>query len=339
MSWWESWFGEEYLDLYPHRDVASARREAAFALAHLPSRAQPAAGSLLRLGPPLACRSPRPGSPSVGLDYSAPLLDLARQRDRHLALVRGDMRALPFRDGAFRAVVNFFTSFGYFLTEAENTAVVAEIERVLRGGGAFLCDTFCRDHVLARLVAEERRCCGEKEYRIRRSWNPATARLEKEIEVRRAGSAEIFRESVRAYTADELVALLEGAGLRVETGLGRLRRDARRARFAAPDRARAQAGEALVIPYAKYPGLSPLFLEFLRGAARSLSRPPTLDAAAARGKQLLAAGQRRARPGLGLPMSRRRGADDGRGAGGGPRRRRLGGTPGRASSRGPSSRS
>ena len=31
MTWWESWFGEEYLDLYPHRDVASARHEAACA--------------------------------------------------------------------------------------------------------------------------------------------------------------------------------------------------------------------------------------------------------------------------------------------------------------------
>lgn len=219
MSWWESWFGEEYLDLYPHRDVESARREAAFALAHLPTQPNP----LLDL----CCGSGRhsiplaeAGSPSIGLDYSAPLLDLARQRDRHLALVRGDMRSLPFRDGSFRTVVNFFTSFGYFLTEAENTAVVAEIERVLQGGGAFLCDTFCRDHVLARLVPEERRRCGEKEYRIRRSWNAATARLEKEIEVRRAGSAEIFRESVRAYAADELVALLEGAGLRVESVWG-----------------------------------------------------------------------------------------------------------------------
>ena len=31
MTWWESWFGEEYLELYPHRDLASARREVAFA--------------------------------------------------------------------------------------------------------------------------------------------------------------------------------------------------------------------------------------------------------------------------------------------------------------------
>ena len=36
MAWWETWFGEEDLDLYPHRDLDSARREAAFALERLP---------------------------------------------------------------------------------------------------------------------------------------------------------------------------------------------------------------------------------------------------------------------------------------------------------------
>jgi len=219
MTWWESWFGEEYLDLYPHRDVASARREVEFALKNLPAKPTP----LLDL----CCGSGRhsvplaeAGCPPVGLDYSAPLLNLARRRNPRLPLVRGDMRALPFRDGAFRAVVNFFTSFGYFVREGENVAVVAEIERVLECGGAFLCDTFGRDAVLARLVPDEHRLCGDREYRIRRWWNAQTARLEKEIEVRRAGSTEIFRESVRAYTADELIALLQGAGLRVEATWG-----------------------------------------------------------------------------------------------------------------------
>jgi ubiquinone/menaquinone biosynthesis C-methylase UbiE len=219
MTWWESWFGEEYLDLYPHRDIGAARREAAFALAHLPEKPAP----LLDL----CCGSGRhslpfaeAGVPPIGLDYSAPLLDLARRRDRHLFLVRGDMRSLPFPDESFAAVVNFFTSFGYFLRESENVAVVAEIERVLRRGGAFLCDTFARDYVLERLVPEERRRCGEKEYTIRRSWNAATRRIEKEIEVRREGSTEIFRESVRAYDADELAALLGHAGLPVEVTWG-----------------------------------------------------------------------------------------------------------------------
>ncbi|HTR04377.1 MAG TPA: class I SAM-dependent methyltransferase [Thermoanaerobaculia bacterium] len=214
MTWWESWFGEEYLDLYPHRDMASARREAAFALAHLPARPAPLLDLCCGTGRH-AIPFAEAGAPPVGLDYSAPLLDLARRRDRYALLVRGDMRALPFRDGSFRAVVNFFTSFGYFRADAENTSVVSEIERVLLPGGVFLCDTFCRAHVLARLVPEERRDCGGKEYRIRRSWDPATSRIEKEIEVRRGGSAEIFRESVRAYAPDELAALLEGAGLAV----------------------------------------------------------------------------------------------------------------------------
>lgn len=219
MTWWESWFGEEYLDLYPHRDADSARREAAFALAHLPGTPAP----LLDL----CCGSGRhsapfaeAGIPSVGLDYSSPLLNLARRRHPHLGLVRGDMRSLPFPDGTFAAVVNFFTSFGYFVRETENVAVVTEIERVLRGGGAFLCDTFARDWVLARLVETESRRCGEKEYTIRRSWNPETQRIEKEIEVRREGSTEIFRESVRAYAADELVDLFCRAGLPVEATWG-----------------------------------------------------------------------------------------------------------------------
>jgi bacillithiol biosynthesis cysteine-adding enzyme BshC len=44
-----------------------------------------------------------------------------------------------------------------------------------------------------------------------------------------------------------------------------------------------------VIPFAKYPGLSPLFHDFLRGAPDLYPDPPTLDACVERGKRLLAA--------------------------------------------------
>jgi ubiquinone/menaquinone biosynthesis C-methylase UbiE len=219
MTWWESWFGEEYLELYPQRDLASARREVAFALARLGPDPMP----LLDLccGPGLhSLRFLEKGLSPVGLDYSAPLLELARAREEALRLVRGDMRALPFAGGTFRSIVNFFTSFGYFLRETDNVAVVTEIERVLEPGGRFLCDTFGRDYTLARLVPEESRSTGEREYRIRRWWNKDTRRLEKEIEVRRGGSIEIFRESVRAYEAEELCAMFAGAGLSIEETWG-----------------------------------------------------------------------------------------------------------------------
>lgn len=215
MSWWETWFGEEYLELYPHRDEEAARREARFALERLDSQPGPLLDLCCGRGLhsiPLLERGIR----AVGLDWSAPLLTLARARRPDFAAVRGDMRQLPFVSGTFRSVVNFFTSFGYFLRETENAGVVAEIERVLARGGRFLCDTFGLQHVMARLVAEETFGSGERQYRVTRRWNGAARRIEKEIEVRRAGSTATFRESVRAYTSEELCGLFSGAGLRVE---------------------------------------------------------------------------------------------------------------------------
>jgi len=47
-----------------------------------------------------------------------------------------------------------------------------------------------------------------------------------------------------------------------------------------------------VIPFSKYPGISPLFHDFLAGLPEFFPDPPTLDAAAERGRELLAKGAR-----------------------------------------------
>ncbi len=219
MAWWESWFGEEYLELYPHRDLASARREVAFALDRLGPRPAPILDLCCGSGRH-SLRFAEHGLLPVGLDYSAPLLELAHARNLALKLVRGDMRSLPFGDASFRSIVNFFTSFGYFRSEDDNFSVVAEMERTLAAGGRVLCDTFGLDHVLSRLVPEESRETGGREYRIRRWWNEETRRIEKEIEVRRSASTETFRESVRAYTAGELTGMFQRAGLQIEATWG-----------------------------------------------------------------------------------------------------------------------
>jgi bacillithiol biosynthesis cysteine-adding enzyme BshC len=61
-----------------------------------------------------------------------------------------------------------------------------------------------------------------------------------------------------------------------------------------------------VIPHAKYPGLSPLFLDFLRGLPEFFPDPPSIDAAAERGRRLIASGR-----GARIPASafRSRGAE------------------------------
>jgi len=55
-----------------------------------------------------------------------------------LTFVRGDMRRIAFR-AEFDAVVNLYTSFGYF-TPAQNRAVLRRLARALRPGGRLLID-------------------------------------------------------------------------------------------------------------------------------------------------------------------------------------------------------
>ena len=219
MAWWESWFGEEYLELYPHRGPADARREVAFALERLCPEPEPILDLCCGNGRH-SIRFAERGFVPVGLDYSAPLLEAARLRNPAVPFVRGDMRSLPFADASFRSIVNFFTSFGYFVSENDNFAVVAEIERALRPGGRVLCDTFGIAHVLSTLIPEESLHGEGREYRIRRGWNPQTRRIEKQIEVSRGGSIKSFRESVRAYTGEELTDMFERAGLAVDSVWG-----------------------------------------------------------------------------------------------------------------------
>lgn len=67
-----------------------------------------------------------------------------------------------------------------------------------------------------------------------------------------------------------------------------------------------------MIPYAKYPGLPPLFLDFLKGLPEFYPDPPTLDAAVARGRELL---QAKARPRFPPSAFRLRGDESARLAG------------------------
>lgn len=64
-----------------------------------------------------------------------------RARERtHAGLVGGDMRTLPFRDGSFALAVNLFTSFGYFLDDAEHRLVVRQVAAALSRRGHFVLD-------------------------------------------------------------------------------------------------------------------------------------------------------------------------------------------------------
>lgn len=222
-EWFRDWFGEEYLELYPHRDEEEARRAVRLYLAELGRRAG-RRGRVLDL----ACGAGRhlrelteAGVQAVGLDLSGALLAEARLASPGARLVRGDMRRLPFRDEAFGGLTSFFTSFGYFRTRVEDRTVIREVGRVLRRDGLFMLDFFNAERVRRTLVPRDERRVGERTVVQTREIVGDT--VVKRIRIRGPGTGgdpREFEERVRLYTAEELEHMLEAEGLRVDERYG-----------------------------------------------------------------------------------------------------------------------
>jgi SAM-dependent methyltransferase len=217
-EWFEQWFGEEYHVLYPHRDDVEAQR----------------AVSLIRRAAPwspgehvldLACGAgrhaaelERAGARVIGLDLSPAMLHRAQRRVR-APLVRGDMRALPFRPRTFGLVVNLFTSFGYFRSDKEHGAVMRQVAEVLAPGGRFVIDYLNADQVRRTLRRDSEQIQqGDASARVKRRFSEEGLYVVKEIELRAEHRS--FQERVRLFTPAELEGLLTAAGLEVVARYG-----------------------------------------------------------------------------------------------------------------------
>src|SRR2546428_12840116 len=221
-EWFEQWFGEEYHALYPHRDDEDARRAVALSRSVVPWRD---GDRILDLacGPGRhAAELARWGGRVVGFDLSRAMLRRARERSR-VDLVRGDMRALPFRAGSFALAVNLFTSFGYFRDDAEHRVVVEQVAAVLVSGGRFVLDYLNAEQVRRSLRVAQEVTTGAGggaggAVRIGRRISDDGRYVIKEIEIPDEGRG--FQERVRLFTPADLKALITAAGFDVERSYG-----------------------------------------------------------------------------------------------------------------------
>ena len=217
-EWFAEWFGETYLELYPHRD----ENEAARAVDLLARHGVFAAGAHVL---DLACGAGRhttalvaAGARVTGLDLSMPLLRAARRRGIVAPLLRGDIRRLPFRAGSFDAVVNLFTSFGYFATDAEHVTTLGEVGRVLRPGGRFALDFLNAPAVRATLVPQDERVVGNRRIVQARRIDNDGRTVTKEIHLIDDGRT--FTERVRLFERRDIERMLAGVGMRIDAVLG-----------------------------------------------------------------------------------------------------------------------
>lgn len=215
MTWYQEWFGEEYLELYSHRDENEARQQVAF------FREQCGAinGPILDL----ACGMGRHmvelqslGYHVVGCDLSFTLLRTGVREYGQMPVARADMRHLPFCDGVFAGLVNFFTSFGYFSEEQENFGVVTEMSRVLSSGAVFLFDYLNVHRELEKLVQRESRETPRGTVRIDRWFDSSDRSFNKRITI----GEKRYLERVRGYDLDEISAMFSRCNLSIVSAFG-----------------------------------------------------------------------------------------------------------------------
>jgi SAM-dependent methyltransferase len=218
--WYVDAFREGYLRLYPHRDLAAARRETAFLVARgLRGRVLDLCCGFGRHT--LALRES--GVDAVGMDLSPELLahataspGWAQLRGR---LLRADARALPFGDASFGSVVNLFSSFGYFGEEGDKR-VLLEIARVLAPRGFLALDLMNPEFVRAHLVPFSRTQRDGALLVEARSLAAGGRLVVKDVELHNESGRVRWREEVRLYEPAELMRWLDAAGLRQSAACG-----------------------------------------------------------------------------------------------------------------------
>jgi ubiquinone/menaquinone biosynthesis C-methylase UbiE len=155
-----------------------------------------------------------------GLDYSKHLLDVARKRGTgpNLHYTQGDMRKLPAKwTGKFDAVVDLFTSFGFFAHPKEDAKVIAEFARVLKPGGILVWHGGSRDGVMARFLAKDWWTTSDGTLIAQeREFDPLSGRLTVHSTWKRGAKQGNRTHHIRLYTATRLAELCADAGMIVE---------------------------------------------------------------------------------------------------------------------------
>jgi SAM-dependent methyltransferase len=213
-EWFAEWFDSPYYHLlYKSRD----ENEAKTALDNLLKALNLTPGSKVL---DLACGKGRharylaeKGFMVTGLDISQASITYARTLEHpRLEFYQHDMRK-SFRLNYFDAVMNMFTSFGYFKTDADHLLALKNVAKDLRPGGLFLLDFFNARFVRDHLIPAETKTVDNLTFSLQR-W-VRKGYVFKSVEFETGGRLFHFQEQVRLFELADLQSLCSLAGLHI----------------------------------------------------------------------------------------------------------------------------
>jgi cyclopropane fatty-acyl-phospholipid synthase-like methyltransferase len=206
MNWFEEWFDSPlYEKLYANRDETEAEQLVELLEETLSLNT---CSKILDLGCGRGRHSinlGRKGYHVTGIDLSEQAIKTAKEKAQAEGLknvqfeVRDMRKPLPT---TFDAIVNLFTTFGYFSTNEENAAVLDSVVQMLKPGGIFVLDYLNAQKVQASFEPAGGGRFQDIDYNIRRYLENGS--IFKDITFSREsdGAQKTYSERVKLYDLD-----------------------------------------------------------------------------------------------------------------------------------------
>lgn len=210
----KEWFNtKEYLEVYRHRNEDEAETHINFILQNVSLKP----GSKVL---DMACGAGRHAIILAkrnlivtAVDLSEKLLSVAKQlakeEDLSINFIHSDIRNFnPVEK--YDLIINLFTSFGYFETDAENFSVLKKAYNLLNENGSFILDYFNTEYLKNNLVAYSDETVGDE--RIIQERKIENDRVLKKIIIIKNNKSNEFFESVKMYSYETLIKELRNIG-------------------------------------------------------------------------------------------------------------------------------
>jgi 2-polyprenyl-3-methyl-5-hydroxy-6-metoxy-1,4-benzoquinol methylase len=217
MEWYKNWFNsEEYLKVYRHRDKKEANELVQLVVNNIEVSKVTTVLDMAAGSGRHAVIFAREGFEVTAVDLSENLLSIgkkyAENENIKIEFVHSDIRQFS-PNIKYNLILNLFTSMGYFEKDEENYFILSKAYELLENNGYFVLDYFNKSYVENNLVpstidefdgsviTQNRFIEGE--------------RIIKEITIENKGKINKYFESVRMFSKDELINMLQKLGFRI----------------------------------------------------------------------------------------------------------------------------